>query len=205
MHAVKFKSPNGSHSTRFVNIMFSYMRPPSPRGCPGLNYFSLPAESKAFTLYFFSSFEALNQSSSASAWQSHAAAHALAGIDKHFGFHIQLHPVNPRANRSVCRRLLKQGTTLKWRWLRRTKSSAHSADIRTCVYPGVTVPPPGYYPTGRNSSSTSRKGFGNPVSVKLLTTCKWQLWSKMWVFPRWHFVFSLMNWCQTDKKTCRNT
>lgn len=70
--------------------------------------------------FIFSSFEALNQSSSASARQSHAAAYALAGIDKHFGFHIQLHPVNPSANRSICRRLQKQGTTLKWRWLGHT-------------------------------------------------------------------------------------
>lgn len=174
-------------------------------GAPQVWIISVSQLSWRHLRFIFSSFEALNQSSSASARQSHAAAYALAGIDKHFGFHIQLHPVNPPANRSVCRRLQKQGTTLKWRWLRRTKSSAHSADIRTCVYPGVTVPPPGYYPAGRNSSSTSRKGFGNPVSVKLLTTCKWQLWSNMWVFPRWHFVFYLMNWCQTDKKTCRDT
>lgn len=107
----------------------------------------------------------------------------------------------PPANRSICRRLQKQGTTLKWRWLRHPKNLDHAADIRTCVYPGMTAPHPYYYPAGINNSSTSRKGFGNPVSVKLLTTCKCQLWSKMWVFPRWHFVFFLTNPCQMDKKT----
>lgn len=82
----------------------------------------------------FFSFEALNLSSSASAQQSCAAACALAGIDKHLGFHIQLHPDNPLANRSICRRLQKQGTTLKWRWLRHGKAFANR-----CWYPNVHV------------------------------------------------------------------
>lgn len=103
------------------------MRPPSPRACPDLNYFGPSTELKAFTFCFVFFFEALNQPSSAAAWQSHATAYALAGIDKHFGFQIQLRSVNPPANWSICRRLQKQGTTLKRRWLRRTKSLAHVA------------------------------------------------------------------------------
>lgn len=156
--------------------------------------------------FIFSSFEALNQSSSASARQSHAAAYALAGIDKHFGFHIQLHPVNPRAKSVRLQEIAEAGNHIKVEMI-----TAHKEPGPFCRYQNMRV--------SRGDCATSRllspqaetapappgRGFGNPVSVKLLTTCKWQLGSKMWVFPRWHFVFSLMNRCQTDKKTCRGT
>lgn len=164
----------------------------------------------------FFSFEALNLSSSASARQSYAAACALAGIDKHLGFHIQLHPDNPPANRSICRRLQKQGTTLKWRWLRRGKAFANC-----CRYPNTHVSRGDcatshiHYPAGRNSPSTCRNGLHGRVScsAKLLTSWKWRLWSKMWGFP-WRYMTHCLGSCiclfivhenQREKKADRNT
>lgn len=161
-----------------------------PKGAHGLNYFPLSAGSKAFTATIFFSFEALNLSSSASDRQSYTAACALAGIDKHLGFHIQLHPNNPPANQSICRRLQKQGTALKWRWLRHGK-----AFTNCCWYPNMRVSWGDcailhiHYPAGRNSSSTCRNGLSRvSCSAKLLTTYKWWLWSKMRGFPWRHMT-----------------